>query len=76
MWEHGIHVTEGMTITAGQHIGDVGSSGKANGPPPAPRNPARRHRSARLGAWVALGAAALAGAGIAWVNFLLGVGEA
>ena len=30
---------------------------------------------ARLGVWVALGAAALAGAGVAWVNFLLSVGE-
>lgn len=30
---------------------------------------------ARTGAWVALGAAALAGAGVAWVNFLLNVGE-
>ncbi|MDO5671763.1 MAG: DUF6112 family protein [Actinomycetaceae bacterium] len=30
---------------------------------------------ARLGAWVALGTAALAGAGVAWVNFLLGVGD-
>ncbi len=30
---------------------------------------------ARIGAWVALGAAALAGAGVAWVTFLLGVGE-
>ncbi len=29
---------------------------------------------ARIGAWVALGAAALAGAGDAWVDFLLGVG--
>lgn len=29
---------------------------------------------ARLGAWVALGAAVLAGAGVAWVNFLLSVG--
>lgn len=29
---------------------------------------------ARLGAWVVLGTAALAGAGIAWVNFLLRVG--
>ena len=29
---------------------------------------------ARIGAWVALGTAALAGAGVAWVNFLLGVG--
>ncbi len=30
---------------------------------------------ARIGAWVALGAAALAGAGVAWINFLLDVGE-
>ena len=30
---------------------------------------------ARLGVWVALGTAALAGAGVAWVNFLLGVGD-
>ena len=30
---------------------------------------------ARIGAWVALGTAALAGAGVAWVNFLLDVGE-
>lgn len=30
---------------------------------------------ARTGAWVALGAAALAGAGVAWINFLLGIGE-
>ncbi|MHB1235636.1 MAG: DUF6112 family protein [Microbacteriaceae bacterium] len=29
---------------------------------------------ARTGLWVALGAAALAGAGVAWMNFLLGVG--
>ena len=29
---------------------------------------------ARLGVWVACGAAALAGAGVAWINFLLGVG--
>ena len=29
---------------------------------------------ARLGLWVACGAAALAGAGVAWVNFLLDVG--
>lgn len=32
MWEYGIHVTEGMTVTAGQHIGDVGSSGQSTGP--------------------------------------------
>lgn len=31
MWEHGIHVTDGMAVTAGQHIGDVGSSGKSTG---------------------------------------------
>ena len=30
---------------------------------------------ARTGLWVACGAAALAGAGVAWVNFLLGVGS-
>lgn len=30
---------------------------------------------ARTGLFVALGAAALAGAGVAWVNFLLGIGE-
>lgn len=29
---------------------------------------------ARSGVWVALGAAVLAGAGMAWVNFLLGIG--
>jgi hypothetical protein len=29
---------------------------------------------ARTGFWVACGAAALAGAGVAWVNFLLGIG--
>ncbi|WP_104201203.1 DUF6112 family protein [Cryobacterium sp. Y29] len=31
---------------------------------------------ARLGLWVACGAGALAGAGVAWVNFLLGIGSA
>jgi len=30
---------------------------------------------ARLGLWVACGAAALAGAGVAWVDFLLRVGS-
>ena len=30
---------------------------------------------ARLGLWVACGAAALAGLGVAWANFLLGVGS-
>ncbi|WP_308468459.1 DUF6112 family protein [Rathayibacter soli] len=29
---------------------------------------------ARTGLWVALGTATLAGAGVAWMNFLLGVG--
>ncbi|WP_341941809.1 M23 family metallopeptidase [Microbacterium sp. LWH10-1.2] len=32
MWQHGIHVAEGGTVTAGQHIGDVGSSGHSTGP--------------------------------------------
>ena len=31
---------------------------------------------ARTGLWVACGAAALAGAGVAWVNFLIGIGSA
>jgi len=30
---------------------------------------------ARVGLWVGCGAAALAGAGVAWVNFLLGIGS-
>lgn len=32
MWAHGIYVTEGETVAAGQHIGDVGSSGYSTGP--------------------------------------------
>lgn len=32
MWEDGIHVTAGQKVTAGQHIGDVGSSGNSTGP--------------------------------------------
>jgi murein DD-endopeptidase MepM/ murein hydrolase activator NlpD len=32
MWSYGIHVAAGDTVTAGQHIGDVGSSGHSTGP--------------------------------------------
>lgn len=32
MWQEGILVTAGDTVTAGQHIGDVGTSGRSNGP--------------------------------------------
>src|SRR5699024_11375522 len=32
MWHDGIHVAVGDTVTAGQHIGDVGSSGQSTGP--------------------------------------------
>ncbi|MDN5760188.1 MAG: M23 family metallopeptidase, partial [Tomitella sp.] len=32
MWETGIHVQPGDTVTAGQHIGDIGSSGNSTGP--------------------------------------------
>ncbi|GAB3767894.1 M23 family metallopeptidase [Microlunatus parietis] len=31
MWDHGIHVAAGDQVTAGQHIGDVGSSGHSTG---------------------------------------------
>lgn len=32
MWERGIHVIAGDRVVAGQHIGDVGSSGYSTGP--------------------------------------------
>jgi murein DD-endopeptidase len=32
MWESGIHATVGEHVIAGQHIGDVGSSGHSTGP--------------------------------------------
>ncbi|WP_392426048.1 M23 family metallopeptidase [Barrientosiimonas humi] len=32
MWDAGIHVHVGDRVTAGQHIGDVGSSGNSTGP--------------------------------------------
>ncbi|MCA0437826.1 MAG: M23 family metallopeptidase [Actinobacteria bacterium] len=32
MWDHGIHVTAGDQVTAGQHIGDIGSAGNSTGP--------------------------------------------
>ncbi len=32
MWQTGIHVTAGDQVAAGQHIGDVGSSGNSTGP--------------------------------------------
>ena len=31
MWQHGIHVSPGENVIAGQHIGDVGSSGYSTG---------------------------------------------
>jgi len=31
MWQHGIHVKAGDQVRAGQHIGDVGSSGQSTG---------------------------------------------
>ncbi|WP_341998868.1 M23 family metallopeptidase [Microbacterium sp. LWH7-1.2] len=31
MWDSGVHVTVGERVSAGQHIGDVGASGKSQG---------------------------------------------
>lgn len=31
MWDSGVHVSAGERVTAGQHIGDVGASGKSQG---------------------------------------------
>jgi len=31
MWDAGVHVAAGSTVAAGQHIGDVGSSGRSTG---------------------------------------------
>ncbi|SDG83507.1 M23 family metallopeptidase [Microbacterium pygmaeum] len=31
MWDAGVHVVTGSTVAAGQHIGDVGSSGRSTG---------------------------------------------
>ncbi|WP_435159317.1 M23 family metallopeptidase [Amycolatopsis sacchari] len=31
MWKHGIHVSVGDRVSAGQHVGDVGSSGRSTG---------------------------------------------
>lgn len=32
MWADGVHVAAGETVSAGQHIGDVGSAGRSEGP--------------------------------------------
>ena len=32
MYNHGIHVSTGDSVAAGQHIGDVGSAGRSTGP--------------------------------------------
>ncbi|WP_233420146.1 M23 family metallopeptidase [Acidipropionibacterium acidipropionici] len=53
MWHDGIHVAVGDTVTAGQHIGDVGQRAEHR-PAPALRGPSRRHerRSHRPPAWL------------------------
>lgn len=43
MWDHGTHVAEGQWVMAGDHIGDVGSSGKSTGP--------HLHFEVRPGGW-------------------------
>jgi murein DD-endopeptidase MepM/ murein hydrolase activator NlpD len=68
MYDQGIHVATGDRVTAGQHIGAVGSSGKSTGPhlhieihPGGAGNPAVNAMQ-----WLAAhGAAGLAGANIA-----------
>lgn len=43
MWDSGTHVVQGQSVMAGDHIGDVGSSGKSTGP--------HLHFEVRPGGW-------------------------